>query len=317
MVFAAALGGGVRILIGLLAAALSLSATTFYVTVAGLGGEADYEQRFAGLAKELDKLLKESGGDVQVRTLFGAEATKERVRNVLADVARQARPEDAFVLFLIGHGTHDGYVYKMNLPGPDLSAPELAELLDRIAATRQLVANMTSASGGSLEALQRPKRTVITATRSGAEKNAVVFARYWVAALQDPSADTDKNEVITALEAFVYADRKTAEFYTAQKRLATEHALLEDTGNGEGVRAPSPENGRGLLAAQFPLLRIGAAQKAFRDPAKRGLLAKKEQLEQEIDKLKYEKAAMPLGEYQKQLTALLVELAKTQEALEQ
>jgi hypothetical protein len=316
MVFAAALGGGVRILIGLFAA-LSLSATTFYVTVAGLGGEADYEQRFAGLAKELDKLLKESGGDVQVRTLFGAEATKERVRNVLADVARQARPEDAFVLFLIGHGTHDGYVYKMNLPGPDLSAPELAELLDRIAATRQLVANMTSASGGSLEALQRPKRTVITATRSGAEKNAVVFARYWVAALQDPSADTDKNEVITALEAFVYADRKTAEFYTAQKRLATEHALLEDTGSGEGVRAPSPENGRGLLAAQFPLLRIGAAQKAFRDPAKRGLLAKKEQLEQEIDKLKYEKAAMPLGEYQKQLTALLVELAKTQEALEQ
>ncbi len=317
MVSAAALGGGVRILAWLLAACCSLSAATYYVTVAGLGGEPDYEQRFAGLAKELDKLLKEGGGEVHARTLFGAEATKERLRSALADVARQAHPEDAFVLLLIGHGTYDGHAYKMNLPGPDLAAAELAELLERVAASRQLVAVMTSASGASLEALQKPKRIVITATRSGAEKNAVVFARYWVAALQDPSADTDKNEVITALEAFVYADRKTAEFYTAQKRLATEHALLEDTGSGEGVRAPSPENGRGLLAAQFPLLRIGAAQKAYRDPAKRGLLAKKEQLEQQIDKLKYEKAALPAGDYQKQLTALLLELAKTQEALEQ
>ena len=301
----------------LLALALHSSAATFYVTVAGLGGEPDYEQRFAGLAKDLDRLLKEGGGDVRVQTLYGAEATKERVKAVLGEVAREAQPGDAFVLMLIGHGTYDGYEYKMNLPGPDVSAAELAELLDRVPATRQLVANMTSASGGSLPAFQRGKRTVIAATRSGTEKNAVVFARYWVAALQDPASDTDKNEVITALEAFAYADRKTAEFYSSQKRLATEHAVLEDTGSGEGVRAPSPENGRGLLAAQFPLLRIGSAQKAFQDPAKRELLAKKERLEQDIDKLKYEKAAMPLGEYRKQLTTLLLELAKTQEALEQ
>lgn len=305
-----------RVLALLLALALNVPAATFYVTVAGLGGEPDYEQRFAGLAKDLDRLLKEGGGDLRVRTLYGTEATKERVKAALGEVAREAQPDDAFVLMLIGHGTYDGYEYKMNLPGPDVSAAELAELLDRVPATRQLVANMTSASGGSLPALQREKRTVIAATRSGTEKNAVVFARYWVAALQDPASDTDKNEVITALEAFAYADRKTAEFYSSQKRLATEHAVLEDTGSGEAVRAPAPENGRGLLAAQFPLLRIGSAQKAFQDPAKRELLARKERLEQDIDKLKYEKAAMPLGEYRKQLTALLLELAKTQEALE-
>ena len=77
-----------------------------------------------------------------------------------------------------------------------------------------------------------------------------------------------------------------------------------------------PENGQGLKAAQFPLLRIGSTQLAAQDPAKRELLAKKEQLEQQIDKLKYEKAAMPLGEYRTQLIALLLELARTQEALE-
>ena len=37
------------------------TAAPYYVTVAGLGGEPDYEQRFTALAKDLDKLLKAAG----------------------------------------------------------------------------------------------------------------------------------------------------------------------------------------------------------------------------------------------------------------
>jgi hypothetical protein len=157
---------------------------------------------------------------------------------------------------------------------------------------------------------------VIAATKNGTEKNATVFARYWAEALGDPAADNDKNDVVSALEAFRFADKKTAAFYESQTRLATEHAVLEDTGKGEGVRAPSPENGEGMLAAQFPLLRIGATAAAAKDPAKLQLLAKKEDLERQIDKLKYEKAAIPPEDYRRQLGALLLELAKTQEAID-
>ncbi len=218
---------------------------------------------------------------------------------------------------LIGHGSYDGDEYKMNLPGPDMTAEDLAALVDRIPARRQLVANMTSASGASLAALQKPHRTVITATKSGTERIAVVFARYFVSALQDEAADTDKNEVISALEAFDFANRKSQEFYESQKRLATEHAMLEDTGKGDGVRDPSAANGAGLEARNFALLRMGGMQLASQDPAKRALLEKKESLEEEIDKLKYEKAAMPAGDYRAQLTELLIELAKTQKALDE
>ena len=175
---------------------------------------------------------------------------------------------------------------------------------------------MTSSSGGSIEVLRKPNRVVIAATKTGTEKNATVFARYWAEALRDPAADADKNEAVSALEAFHYAQRKTADFYESQKRLATEHAVLEDTGKGEGERAPSAENGEGKLAAAFPVVRLGANAAAARDPAKRPLLDKKEQLEQAIDKLKYEKAAMPADDYKKQLTQLLLELARTQEALD-
>jgi len=300
----------------LLCAASTLPAAVHYVTVAGLGGEPDYEQRFTALAKDLDKLLKASGGETRVVTLSGADATRDRLRAALEEIGRLAKPDDSLVLMLIGHGTFDGVEYKLNLPGPDLGGVDLAAMLDRVSTTRQLVVNMTSASGGCLAALARPSRALIAATKTGSEKNATVFARYWVEALRDPASDTDKNEVITALEAFRYADRKTTTFYETQKRLATEHAVLEDTGKGEGVRAPSAENGQGLLAGRFPLLRLGSAQKSAADPAKRKLLDRKEELEQAIDKLKYEKAALPLEEYRRQLSQLLLELARVQEELD-
>jgi len=294
----------------------ALNGATFYVTVAGLGGEPDYEQRFAAQAQEIDKLVRAGGPDAKVTTLFGAQATKVNVQNALGQVARDAKAADAFVLMLIGHGSFDGYEYKINLPGPDISGVELATLLDHIPCTRQLVVNMTSASGGSRAALEKPNRIVITATKSGNEKNATVFARYWVEALRDPAADTDKNETVSALEAFTYADQKTAQFYETQKRLATEHPTLEDTGQGDGVRKPSPENGQGLLASRFTVLRIGEAQIAAATPEKKALIEKREDLEQQIDKLKYEKAAIPEDQYKKQLQTLLLELAKTQAELD-
>jgi hypothetical protein len=296
--------------------AVPARAGTYYVTVAGLGGEPDYDQRFTGLAKDLDKLLKASSGDAHVYTLMGSNATRAQLTQVLGTIARQAQPQDDFVLILIGHGSFDGVEYKFNLVGPDLSAEELATLCDRIPSRRQLIVNTTSASGGSISALEKSGRAVVAATKTGTEKNATVFARYWVEGLEDPTADTDKNETITALEAFQYADRKTAAFYESQKRLATEHAVFEDTGKGEPVRTASSGNGEGLLLSSFAVVRMGSAQQAANDPAKRELFAKKEDLEQKIDILKYQKAAMDPEEYKQQLTQALVDLARVQGELD-
>jgi hypothetical protein len=290
------------------------AAATYYVTVGGLVGEPDYEQRFTSAAKDLDKVLKASGNDVQVFTLTGGDATRSRLTSVLEQVAHQAKPDDTFVLTLIGHGSYDSVEYKFNLVGPDISAGDLATLCNKVAARRQLIVNATSASGGSIAAFQHAGRAVIAATKSGTEKNATVFVRYWVEALQDPSADVDKNESVTALEAFEYADRKTADFYTAQKRLATEHPVFEDTGKGDAVRAPAGAEGR--LLASLTLVRFGGSQRAALDPAKRELLGKKEDLERQIDVLKFQKAAMSESAYEQQLKGLLLELARVQATLD-
>ncbi len=289
-------------------------AATYYVIVAGLGGEPDYEQPFTAAAKDLDRVFKSSGETAHVYTLTGAQSTASQLRETLGSIARDAKPDDDFVLVLIGHGSFDGVEYKFNLVGPDVTAAQIAEMCDRIAARRQLVVNTTSASGGSVAALERPGRAVVAATKSGTEKNATVFARYWVEALQDPAADTDKSDSISAMEAFSYATKKTAAFYDSQKRLATEHAVFDDVGRGDPVREAG--NGQGQLMANMTVLRLGGALQANNSSAKRALLAKKEELEQKIDTLKYQKAAMDPEDYKKQLTAALVELARVQEELD-
>jgi hypothetical protein len=296
-------------------AALEARARTYHVIVAGLGGEPDYEQRFTAAATDLDRVLRSAGPAVHVDTLKGAQATAVQFRETIDRVATEASPDDDFALILIGHGSFDGAEYKFNLLGPDLTAAEIAQMCDRIRARRQLIVDTTSASGGALQAFERPGRAVIAATKSGTEKNATVFARYWVEALEDPSADTDKSDSVSAMEAFRYATEKTAAFYEAEKRLATEHAVFNDLGHGEPVREAA--NGQGMMLSSFMLLRLGTTQLAANTPAKRALLDKKEALEQKIDILKYQKAAMDPADYKKQLMDALLELAKVQDDLDQ
>lgn len=306
------------LLAGVFCAALCLfplfaHATGYYVVVAGLGGEQEYEQRFTAEAKDLEKIFKASGVNTQTHVLMGQDATAARFKDVLNSIARSAKREDDFVLILIGHGSFDGTVYKFNLIGPDVSAEEIGEMCNRIPSQRQLIVDTSSASGGAIGALRHPGRAVVTATKSGTEKNATIFARYWVEALQDPSADTDKSDSVSALEAFTYASKKTAAFYESQKRLATEHAVFTDA-NGEPVREAGAN--QGALMSSLTLLRLGTTQQAANNPAKLSLLTKKEELERNIDALKYQKAAMDPADYKKQLTSMLLELAQVQQELD-
>jgi Peptidase C13 family len=298
----------------ILLAAVAARADNYYLTVAGLGGEDQYEQKFTGWTSDLTKLLKNEPG-AKVDSLSGKDATKANLEAKLRAIAQTSKADDAFVLVLIGHGTYDSIDYKFNLPGHDISATELAGLLDKIQA-RQVVVLGTSCSGAAIPALQKAKRVVITATKSGTENNATVFARFWVEAMRDPAADTDKNELVSVLEAFDYAQAKTTNYYNSQKHLATEHALIEDTGKGEGQKDATPDNGEGLIARRITLLHLGSVASIVNDPEKQKLLKRKDELETAIDELKYRKAAMELSEYQRQMQAFLLELARVQAELD-
>ena len=308
-------GDHMRTLLLLAAAALSAQATSFYLTVAGLGGEPEYEQRFAGWASDFNKAVAGEAG-AKVETLTGKDATKANIQSKLSAIAGQAKSDDTLTVLFIGHGSYDDIDYKLNIPGQDISASELNDALNKIAA-RQAVILTTAGSGGAISKLQKDKRIIISATKAGSERNATIFARFWVEAFRDAAADTDKNQTLTALEAYKYAKTKTKDYFDTQKRLATEHPLLEDTGKGDGEADPSTANGQGLLAGRFPVMHLGSATAVAVTPAKQALLKRKDDLETSIDELRYRKAAMDLPTYNKQMQGLLLELAKVQASLDQ
>ena len=146
------------LLAALCAYALQAHAASYYVIVAGLGGEPDYDQRFTAAAKDLDRIFRSAGPGAHVFTLTGAQSTASQLTDALNQIAREAKSDDDFTLILIGHGSFDGVEYKFNLVGPDVTAAQIASLCDHIPTRRQLIVNTTSAAGGAMHDLERPGR---------------------------------------------------------------------------------------------------------------------------------------------------------------
>ncbi len=274
------------------------TAETHYLIVSGLGGEPAYAERFEEQAQALADAARNSVASPEsVVVLSGEAATAEAIESAFEQLVAATDASDSVAVFLLGHGSYDGEQYKFNIPGHDLDGERVGELLAQLPAGTVLVVNATSASGAVLEQWAGDGRTVITATRSGAERNATRFGDYWAQALSSESADINKNGIITAQEAFDFAERSVADSYTEEDALATEHPQL----SGDG-------------AQRFAAARL--VPRAVATPQQRELTGRLDALEEEIAELRTRRDSMPEEEYLSQLQALLVELATTRRELD-
>jgi hypothetical protein len=304
-------------------ALLQAQPATHVLVVSGLGGEASYRRDLVTWGTSLATAAKTLGvPSGNVMQLVGdssqaprlPRATRERVLATLQDLTRRSRPGDIVFIFLAGHGSHEGAESRINLPGPDLTAADLAVALEPLNDRRVVVVNSTSASGDFLPALSRNGRVVITATKSPFERNATRFGGQFVAALAADGADADKDGRVSMLEAFLYARRETGRIYESDNRLLTEHAVLDDNGDKQGSAAPGAEGEDGALARSL-FLGIAQARVVSSDSAGIRIEREAREIEASINALRARKATMKEEEYQTQLESLLVELALRNEAL--
>lgn len=288
----------------------------FAVIISGASGEEAYAKQFAGWTTSLRAALVERLGfaeaNLKILTEKPADATSSHatadgVRRAFESLQSVVKEESTVFVFLIGHGSFDGKQAKFNLVGPDLHAGEYKALLGALAARRVVILNMASASGEFVKPLAGRGRIVVTATRSGQEQNAPRFAEHFIKSLDEREADADQNGRVSVLEAFNYASKLTAEHFTRAGRLATEHALIEDSGDGVGHE--KAEAGDGALARATYFDSLDAAQAAASAEVGR-LLRERARLEDEIEQIKTRKAAMQEPEYWTTLERMFVELAK-------
>ena len=294
-----------RVTLRLLTAAITLGvacaapAATRVLVVAGIGGEPQYEERFAQWSDQVAKASATATGDAElVQRLSGKGARREQIQAALQKAATELGAGDQFVMVLLGHGTYDGSEYRLNIDGPDLTGSELATLLDRIPA-QQLLVNATSASGALAEKLVNDRRVVITATRSGGERNATRFGGFWAEALQSDAADVDKDGNVTAREAYDFAVRRVADAFKSDNAILTERARIEG-------REPS----------RFVVSRLGPAALFASDAQLTALRTEQDAITERLSGLKAQKASLPEDDYYARIEPVLLELARVGSRIE-
>jgi len=188
------------------------TANNYAILIGGLGGGSEYSEKFQQYLLDTWKTLVQEFKFPQENIIVLSESgpedegfindisTMENIIKHFEYLSEKIGPDDNLFILLFGHGSFDGKSAKLNIPRKDLTDKEYAELVDKITASRIVFINTASASAPFIEHLSAPGRIVITATKSGTQKNQPLFAGYLVEALQNAASDLDKNGNLSVLK---------------------------------------------------------------------------------------------------------------------
>jgi len=288
----------------------------------GTGSDATAEESTAeeSTAEEStaeESTAEESTADV-VTSDSGAEASAsdlEQLRRLLSRHGSVVTDEPLW-LILLGHGSFDTRNARFNLRGPDLSAAELAELASQIQRPLAVVCSF-SCSSPFLNELSAENRIIVTATKDGNQVQWNRFGDAFSRAFISEDSDIDRDGQTSLLEAWLYASRRTADFYATEGRLASEHSLLDDNGDGAGSRGESfvgvrpaenlkePEKLDGRIARKWHFVRSDEERRLTREQRRQ-----RDALELELEALKAKKSSLEEAAYLDALEAILLQLGE-------
>ena len=290
----------------------------FTLIVSGASGGPEYAERYDRWRTGLVAALRAQPGFRDDRLLLLAEtagagvgcASREGVQDAIRELAGRMDGQSVLFVLLLGHGTFDGQDAKFNLVGPDLTAAEWAALVEPLPG-RLVFVNTSAASAPFLASLAKGGRIVITATESPVQRYATVFPEFLIRAFVGAAGDFDRNGRVSVWEAFVYASAGVRRWYQERGRLATERALLDDTGDGFGTEAGEVEDGprAGLSAAAYVGAGVDDVATAQGGEMDR-LAARRAALEVEVEELRATRATLAPERYAAELERLLLELAR-------
>jgi hypothetical protein len=259
--------------------------------ICGHPGDAEHTKTFADTIRTLGEGLTKTVGIPSERQhiVFGSDkpkekdlkgasgpATREAIASAVAEVRKNLHPEDGLWVICLGHGYHDGKQAWWNLPGPDITPTEFGKLFTDLNCREQVFVMTFSLSGYFVAPLARRDRVVIAATEADSEPNETtfpaVFAKILSTGLDPEEHDVDKDGKMTLFDLYVVVAKEIAQNYASAEQLATEHAQLDDDGDGighelqnaylpeeQGGTPPGKKSNKrphrdGIRAAQIPLL---------------------------------------------------------------
>ena len=289
------------------------------VVVVGAAGSEEYASMFQSWAERWETAAKSAdAGFVAIgldnapsddNALSDKNALSQTIEKLTADPSREP-----LWIILIGHGTFDGRTARFNLRGPDITANATAALLN----SKRPIAliNCSSSSAPFINAVSGSNRVVLTATKDGGQFQVARFGEALSAAIAGQVADLNRDGQVSLLEAWVLAARRTEEFYKSNGRLATEHSLLDDNGDGLGSRVSAYEGGQlrvadentdadGSLARRWHLIRSDEERRLSGQQRER-----RDELEKRLEEIKRQPEDHTDFDHLNQLESVLLPLAQ-------
>ena len=168
--------------------------------------------------------------------------TSAAIRTAIAELNQKLKPNDSLWVFTLGHGNYDGKQAWFHLAGKDPSAEDFGRWFSEVRCREQVLWLTQSNAGWFVKPLSRPGRIVIAATAADDESNETEFPHALATVVQSPAKmlDTDQDEKVSVAELFTAVVREVARRFQIDKRLPTEHAQLDDNGDGKGTEDLEP-----------------------------------------------------------------------------
>jgi hypothetical protein len=236
----------------------SVTGTRRALIICGLTGDTpEHDIKFAATIHKLHLALTErfhiSPENIQV--LFGGKppegdspdpllqsalpSTRENIEQAASNLTEATNSADGLWVICLGHVHYDGKHAWFNIPGPDLHSAEFAKLFASNRASEQVFFVTMSCSGYYIKPLSAAGRVIISATEPDWETSETDFPHELAELLANPPAaaemDIDQDSAVTLLDLFLLTAKRVTLSYLDQQYLVTEHALLDDDGNGQGT----------------------------------------------------------------------------------
>jgi hypothetical protein len=213
----------------------------------GLPGDPAHARQFRTVTSQLRSWLIESlefpaDQVVSLPEVPAVEAeqvaplTAAGIQTTLVNLAAKLQPEDTLWVFTVGHGSHDGRRAWFHVAGRDPSDVDLADWLAELRCREQVLWLTHSSSGWLVKPLSRPGRIVIAATAADDEPNETEFPHALLTVVRQPPATLARpgDEGLSVAALYAATVREVERRFQRDQRVPTEHAQLDDNGDGVG-----------------------------------------------------------------------------------
>jgi hypothetical protein len=216
------------------------------VILVGIPGDKEHEKLFRKTADawqewltrtlqfEVDHVLVLTGAAGGKKRLAGT--TADEIRTTFASLNEKLRADDALWVLTLGHGHYDGKHAWFHVAGRDPSNADFGRWLSDIRCREQVFWLTHASSGWFVKPLSQPGRIVIAATAADDESNETEFPEALASVAAEPAEtlDEDRDGHVSVAEMFTAVVREVLDRFNSDKRLPTEHAQIDDNGDGRG-----------------------------------------------------------------------------------